>query len=69
MDVEELRDMELADGDSRAELRFGRGEAAGDSVFAFPSTLPPPSFLPDMISSLVRRVGLAVGRDREVKGG
>ena len=55
VEAEESSEMELADGDSKLEFRLGRGELAGDKERPLPKTLPPPSFLPDMISPVDSR--------------
>ena len=44
-----MTDIELAEGDSRLELRRGYSAEAGVSSLPFPSTLLPPSFLEDII--------------------
>ena len=51
VDVEELREAELGVGESKLEFRGGTGVVAGESDFPFPSILPLPSFLPDMLGT------------------
>lgn len=46
-ETSEFNDTELADGESRLELRFG--VTAGDNDLPLPKTLPPPSFLEDIV--------------------
>ena len=45
----ELRDTELGVGDKRLEFFCGGGATAGESDLPLPSTLPPPSFLADIL--------------------
>lgn len=61
VEAEELTDMELADGESRLEFRGGNAATLGNNDFPFPSTLPPPGFLDDIVSH-----SLELHRDREL---
>jgi hypothetical protein len=53
LDVCELSDMELSEGDNKLALRRwwagGRGLRAGDRFLPLPSTRPPPRDLPEVI--------------------
>jgi len=47
-ETSEFNDTELSEGESRLGLRFGA--TAGDNDLPLPRTLPPPSFLEDIIA-------------------
>ena len=49
VDADEVTEIELAEGESRLELRWGKAAEAGASPLPLPSTLPPPSFLDDIV--------------------
>lgn len=57
LDVCELSDSELSEGDSRLALRRwwagGCGETAGDKFLPLPSTRPPPRDLPEVMIAAV----------------
>ena len=65
LDVCELSDTELSEGDSRLALRMccgrGCGEAAGDRFRPLPSTRPPPKDLREAMMSVSRLEGLVEG--------
>jgi hypothetical protein len=60
LDVCELSDRELSEGDSKLALRRwwagGRGDTAGDRLRPLPSTRPPPRDLPEDMMLVVARV-------------
>lgn len=59
LEVWELRDKELSEGDSVALRRWaagGRGDTAGDRLRPLPSTRPPPRDLPEVMMCAVARV-------------
>ena len=48
VEVDELTDNELAEGDNRLEFRGGKAAALSDIDLPLPSTLPSPGFLDDI---------------------
>jgi hypothetical protein len=65
LDVCELSDMELSEGDRKLGLRLcwacGRGETAGDRLRPLPSTRPPPRDLREAMSRVSRMFGRVMG--------
>lgn len=58
VEVEEFKETELVDGESRSEVCFGKRVMAGERDRPLPRTRPPPNFLPDMMATLLEPVGV-----------